>query len=71
MSRPDIFENNLYFANSENQNIKAVFENKLHNLCNLTIDKINEYEMNVVNSLTEWTQQEKQIFLKICRTILL
>ena len=32
---------------------------KLQNLSNLAIDKFTENEMNVVNSITKWSQEKK------------
>ena len=51
-------------ANSEYQNIKAVFDKKLKNLSNLTIDKFKEYEMNIVHSMTNWSQEEKNKYIR-------
>ena len=45
-------ENYLYLANVKYQNIKPIFDKKLQNLSNLTIDKFKESEMNFVNSMT-------------------
>ena len=53
MSCPDKSDNNLNFANTEYQNIKAIFDKTLKNLINFAIDKIKEIEMNVVNLMTE------------------
>ena len=50
--RPERPENYLYLANVKYQNIKPIFDKKLQNLSNLTIDKFKEYEMNFVNSMT-------------------
>ena len=44
-------------AISNYKNIKAVIDKKLKNLSNLAIDKFKEYEMNVVNSMTNWNQE--------------
>ena len=49
---------------SEYQNIKAVFDKKLKNLSNLTIDKFKEYEMNIVNSMSNWNQEEKNKYIR-------
>ena len=59
MSRPERPENYLYLANIEYQNIKPIFDKKLQNLSNLTTDKFKEYEMNFVNSMTNWSQEKK------------
>ena len=47
------------YANSEYQNIKAVFDKMLQNLSNLAIDKFKKFVMNIVNSMTNWDQNEK------------
>ena len=51
-------EINVHSANSEYKNIKAVFDKKLKNLSNLAIDKFIEYKMNIINSITNWNQEE-------------
>ena len=56
-------DNYLYLANVEYQNIKPIFDKKLHNLSNLTIDKFKEDEMNFVNSMTNWSQDEKRKYI--------
>ena len=64
MSRPERPEINVPLANTEYQDIKAIFDNKLKNLSNLTIDKFKEYEMNIVNSMTNWNQEEVNKYIK-------
>ena len=61
MSRPERPEINVHLANTEYQNIKVIFDKKLNNLSSLTIDKFKEYEMNIVNSMTNWNQEEINI----------
>ena len=56
-------ENYLYLANVEYQNIKQIFDKKLHNLSNLTTEKFKEDEMNFVNSMTNWSQEEKRKYI--------
>ena len=51
-------------ANYEYQNIKTVFDKKLKNLSNLTIDKFKEYEMNNFNSMTNWNQDEINKYIR-------
>ena len=58
MSRPERPEINVHLANTEYQDIKASFDNKLKNLSNLTIDKFKEYTMNFINSMTIWNEEE-------------
>ena len=57
-------EINVYFAIFEYQNIKAVFDKKLQNFSNLPIGKFNKYEMNIVNSMTNWNQENKIYILE-------
>ena len=64
MSRPERPEINVHLINTEYQNIKAIFNKKLNNLISLTIDKFKEYEMNVVNSMTNWNQDEKNKYIR-------
>ena len=64
MSRPERPEINVYSANSEYQNIKAVFDKKLQNLSNLAIGTFKEYEMNIVNSITNLNQEERNKYIR-------
>ena len=63
MSRQERPENYLYLANVEYQNIKPFFDKKLQNFSNLTIDKFKEFEMNFVNSIKDWSQEEKRKYI--------
>ena len=63
MSRPERPEINVHLANTEYQDIKIVFDKKLNNLNNLTIDKFKEYEMNFVTSIKDWSQEEKRKYI--------
>ena len=57
-------EINLNSANYEYQNIKADFDKKLQNLSNLAIGTFKEYEMNIVNSITNLNQEERNKYIR-------